>query len=64
MIKKILTTLTILFIALLGATTFAVSVLSVDCTDTTTTGISQIECEALKALYNSTDGDNWTDNTN
>ena len=27
-------------------------------------GISNIECQALYALYNSTDGDNWTDNTN
>jgi Leucine-rich repeat (LRR) protein len=27
------------------------------------TEISQVECEALVALYNSTDGANWTDNT-
>jgi Leucine-rich repeat (LRR) protein len=27
-------------------------------------GVPQIEYEALVALYNSTDGDNWTDNTN
>ena len=36
----------------------------VDCVDTATTGVAQIECEALMALYNSTDGPNWTDNTN
>lgn len=28
------------------------------------TSIPQIECEALVALYNATDGENWTDNTN
>lgn len=33
-----------------------------DCSDTTTTRIPQIECEALKDLYNATDGDNWTMN--
>ena len=33
-----------------------------DCTSQST--IPQSECEALVTLYNSTDGDNWTDNTN
>ena len=33
---------------------------SVDCTDTTTTGIPQVECEALVAIYNSTNGPGWT----
>ena len=28
------------------------------------TGITPIECEALLALYNNTDGANWVDNTN
>ncbi len=35
-----------------------------NCTDTATTGIPQIQCESLEALYESTNGDNWTDNTN
>lgn len=35
-----------------------------DCSQTGTTGIPQAECEALLALYNSTDGENWTNNTN
>lgn len=30
----------------------------------TATGLPQGECEALVALYNSTDGANWSDNTN
>ena len=30
----------------------------------TATGLPQDECEALVALYNATDGANWTDNTN
>ena len=30
----------------------------------TVTEIPESECLALEALYNSTDGDNWTDNTN
>lgn len=34
---------------------------AVDCSDTAVTGIPQIECEALVALYNSTDGPNWSD---
>ena len=32
-----------------------------DCS--TATGMPQSECEALVALYESTDGDNWNDNT-
>jgi len=36
----------------------------VDCSATGTTGVAQIECEALMALYVSTDGTNWTDNNN
>ena len=32
-----------------------------DCTDTGATGIPQTECETLIALYNSTDGPNWSD---
>ncbi|MCV6638966.1 leucine-rich repeat domain-containing protein, partial [Candidatus Albibeggiatoa sp. nov. NOAA] len=34
------------------------------CADTATTGVPQVECEALVALYDSTDGDNWKNNTN
>ena len=37
---------------------------SVDCTDEVTTGVPLLECEALVALYTSTDGANWSDNTN
>ncbi|MGB1251762.1 MAG: leucine-rich repeat domain-containing protein, partial [Candidatus Promineifilaceae bacterium] len=33
-----------------------------DCT--AVSGIPETECDALVALYNDTDGDNWTDNTN
>ncbi len=36
----------------------------VDCSATGTTGVPQIECDALMALYVSTDGTNWTDNSN
>jgi cysteine-rich repeat protein len=36
----------------------------VDCSATGTTGVPQIECEALMALYVSADGANWTDNSN
>ena len=35
---------------------------AVDCADTATTGIPQTECEALVALYNANDGDNWENN--
>jgi len=35
-----------------------------DCTDAATTGVPQVECEALLALFNGTDGPNWRDNTN
>ena len=35
-----------------------------NCTDTTITGIPETECNALKDIYNSTDGDNWNNNTN
>lgn len=31
---------------------------------TTTAQVTQSERDALIALYNATDGDNWTDNTN
>ncbi|MCV6638803.1 leucine-rich repeat domain-containing protein, partial [Candidatus Albibeggiatoa sp. nov. NOAA] len=34
------------------------------CTDTAATGVSQIECETLVALYDNTDGDNWKNNSN
>ena len=36
----------------------------VNCAATGTTGVPQIECEALMALYNATDGPNWHDNNN
>ena len=36
----------------------------VDCSATGTTGVPQIECEALMALYVSADGASWTDNSN
>ncbi len=35
-----------------------------DCADTFATGIPQAECEALAALYNDTDGLNWTESAN
>ena len=35
-----------------------------NCSDTATTGIPESECNALGSLYNSTNGDSWTDNTN
>ncbi len=35
-----------------------------DCTDTATTGITQVQCEALEDLYNATNGDLWTTNAN
>ena len=44
----------------LGAGTAAAQV---DCTATATTGVPQIQCEALMALYDGTDGPNWDDNT-
>jgi uncharacterized repeat protein (TIGR01451 family) len=34
-----------------------------NCADEATTGIPQAECEALLALYNSTDGPNWRNNS-
>jgi len=40
----------------------AVAQTSFDCTSVTE--IPQLECEALIALYNSTNGAGWTDNTN
>ena len=36
----------------------------VDCSASGTTGVPQIECEALMAIYVSADGANWTDNSN
>jgi len=45
-------------LALISPVSYAFS-----CADTATTGVPQIECEALVALYESTDGDNWRDNT-
>ena len=45
---------------MLGAGTAAAQV---DCTATATTGVPQIQCEALMALYDGTDGPNWDDNT-
>jgi len=33
-----------------------------DCTQTAVTGVPQIECEALVALYNSTNGAGWWNN--
>ena len=36
----------------------------VDCSATGTTGVPQIECEALMALYVSADGTNWSDSSN
>ncbi|MFW2390532.1 MAG: DUF4215 domain-containing protein [Polyangiales bacterium] len=35
-----------------------------DCSATGTTGVPQIECEALMALYTSTNGTNWTESSN
>ena len=37
---------------------------AVDCTNTGVTGVPQIECEALMALYNGTTGSGWTTKTN
>jgi hypothetical protein len=37
---------------------------AVDCTNTGVTGVTQIECEALMAIYNSTNGSEWTTSTN
>lgn len=37
---------------------------AVDCTDTATTGVTQADCEALVALYNSTNGPGWDTSTN
>ncbi len=36
----------------------------VNCTDESTTGVPQVECLALVALYDATSGDGWTDNNN
>ena len=36
----------------------------VDCSATGTTGVPQLECEALMALYVSADGASWTDHSN
>ena len=47
----------------LFSTTYA-AWFNTDCTDITTTEVSQLECEALESMYNSLDGDSWTDNTN
>jgi len=46
-----------LLMAFIGNTAHAFS-----CADTVATGIPQIECEALVALYDSTNGDNWLNN--
>lgn len=35
-----------------------------DCADETATGVPKVECEALLALYNSTNGAQWSNNTN
>ena len=54
-----------LAIVLLSALTFAGSAFGqCDCAKTSVTGIPQIECEALVALYDSTNGGNWKHNTN
>jgi Leucine-rich repeat (LRR) protein len=37
---------------------------AVNCADELTTGVPQAECETLVALYTSTNGPGWTDNTN
>lgn len=37
---------------------------AVNCSDTATTGVPQAECEALVALYDATDGINWTNSSN
>jgi len=37
---------------------------AVDCSDTVTTGVPALECQALMALYNSTNGASWTTKTN
>jgi len=58
MIKKTQLILAVILFLLCGAD----SALATDCSDTVTTGISQAECEALVAIYNSTDGPGWTNN--
>ena len=37
------------------------SLAATDCSNVAVTTIPQAECETLVALYNSTDGPNWTD---
>ncbi|MGB5375694.1 MAG: leucine-rich repeat domain-containing protein [Polyangiales bacterium] len=55
----------LLFLATVGVCLSAgVAHAQVDCSATGTTGVPQIECEALMALYISADGTNWTDNSN
>ncbi len=37
---------------------------AVNCTDTTTTGVPEAECNALVAIYDATDGASWTNSSN
>jgi Leucine-rich repeat (LRR) protein len=50
-----------LFPSLLGLAWLPITQAATDCT--AVTEIPQVECESLIALYNSTDGANWSDNT-
>jgi hypothetical protein len=58
MLKKYL----FLSLASLSLALFMNTVQAFSCADTATTGIPQIECEALVALYDSTNGGNWESN--
>jgi Leucine-rich repeat (LRR) protein len=53
-----------LFLAVFLASGLQSANAACDCTDEATTGILQIECEALVALYTSTNGPSWTNNEN
>lgn len=59
-----LTFLTSFGVSFLGNVDMARSAFFTNCSDTATTGISQVQCEALEDLYDATSGDNWSNNTN
>ena len=54
----------IILSVLLSFTIFNIADAATDCTNTGVTGVPQIECEALVALYNSTTGTGWSVSTN
>lgn len=54
----------VFFALVLGGGFYNKAFAAVDCSDTVTTGVPVLECQALMALYNSTNGTSWTNKTN